>query len=57
MLIGRGGEIKGLISDATNDDKTAEMLFGIEGEEGKEFGVAGATDELREKIKKGFDIE
>lgn len=51
------GEIKGLISDATNDDKTAEMLFGIEGEEGKEFGVAGATDELREKIRKGFDIE
>ena len=51
------GEIKKAISDATNDDKTAEMLFGIEGEEGKEFRVAGATDELREKIKKDFDIE
>ena len=34
-----------------------KMLFGIEGKEGKEFRVAGATDELREKIKKGFDIE
>lgn len=51
------GEIKKAISDVTNDDKNAEMLFGIEGEEGKEFRVAGATDELREKIKKGFDIE
>lgn len=51
------GEIKGLISEATNDDKTAEMLFGIEGEEGKEFGVAGATKEIRETIRKGFDIE
>ena len=51
------GEIKKAISDVTNDDKNAEMLFGIEGEEGKEFRVAGATDELREKIKKGFDIK
>ena len=51
------GEIKKAISDATNDDKTAEMMFGIEGEEGKEFRVTGATDELREKIKKGFDIK
>jgi hypothetical protein len=51
------GEIKKAISDVTNDNKNAEMLFGIEGEEGKEFRVAGATDELREKIKKGFDIE
>lgn len=51
------GEIKKAISNVTNDDKNAEMLFGIEGEEGKEFRVAGATDELREKIKKGFDIK
>lgn len=51
------GEIKKAISDVTNDDKNAEMMFGIEGEEGKENRVAGATDELREKIKKGFDIE
>ena len=51
------GEIKKAIRDATNDDKNAEMLFGIEGEEGKEFRVAGATDELREKIRKEFDIE
>ena len=51
------GEIKKAISNVTNDDKNAEMLFGIEGKEGKEFRVAGATDELREKIKKGFDIE
>ena len=34
-----------------------KMLFGIEGKEGKEFRVAGATDELRENIKKGFDIK
>ena len=33
------------------------MLFGIEGEEGKENRVAGATDELMEKIRKGFDLE
>ena len=51
------GEIKKAIRDVTNDDKNAEMMFGIEGEEGKEFRVDGATDELREKIKKGFDIE
>ena len=51
------GEIKRAISNVTNDDKNAEMMFGIEGEEGKEFRVAGATDELREKIKKGFDIK
>ncbi len=51
------GEIKKAISNVTNDDKNAEMLFGIEGKEGKEFRVAGATDELREKIKKGFDIK
>lgn len=51
------GEIKKAISDATNDDKNAEMLFGIEGEEGKVFRVAGATKELRETIRKGFDIE
>ena len=51
------GEIKKAISDVTNDDKNAERLFGIEGKEGKEFRVAGATDELREKIKKGFDIK
>jgi len=51
------GEIKKAISDATYGDLEAMMLFGIEGEEGKENKVAGATDELREKIKKGFDIE
>ena len=51
------GEIKKAISDVTNDDKNAERLFGIEGEVGKEFRVAGATDELREKIKKEFDIK
>lgn len=51
------GEIKKAISDATNDDKNAEMMFGIEGEEGKENRVAGATVELREKIRKRFDIE
>lgn len=51
------GEIKSAISKVTNGDKTAELLWGIEGEEGKEFRVAGATDELREKIKKKFDIE
>lgn len=51
------GEVNGLISKVTNDDKTAEMLFGIEGEPRKENRVAGATDELREKIRKGFDIE
>lgn len=51
------GEIKKAISDVTNDDKIAEMQLGIEGEEGKEYRVAGATDELREKIRKGFDIE
>ncbi|MBR0519251.1 hypothetical protein IJJ97_05625 [bacterium] len=51
------GEIKKAISDVTNDDKNAEMMFGIEGEEGKENRVAGVTDELREKIRKGFDIE
>lgn len=51
------GEIKKAISDATNGDLKAMMLFGIEGEEGKKNKVAGATDELREKIKKRFDIE
>ena len=51
------GEIKKAISEKTNGDKTAELLLGIEGEEGKVFRVAGATDELRERIKKGFDIE
>ncbi|MBR0518296.1 hypothetical protein IJJ97_00735 [bacterium] len=51
------GEVNGLISKVTNDDKTAEMLFGIEGEKRKVNRVAGATDELREKIRKGFDIE
>ena len=51
------GEIKKAISDATNGDLEAMMLFGIEGEEGKKNKVAGATDELREKIKKRFDIE
>ena len=51
------GEIKKAISNVTNDDKNAKMLFGIEGKEGKEFRVDGATDELREKIKKGFDIK
>ena len=33
------------------------MMLGIQGEEGKENRVAGATDELMEKIRKGFDIE
>lgn len=51
------GEIKKAISDVTNGDKIAEMQLGIEGEEGKEYRVAGATDDLREKIRKGFDIE
>ena len=54
---GKRGKIKGLISAATNNDKTAEMMFGIEGEEGKEFKVAGATDKHREKIRKEFDIK
>lgn len=49
--------IKNAIKDATNGDIEAMMLFGIEGEEGMEYRVAGATDELREKIRKGFDIE
>lgn len=51
------GEVNGLISKVTNNDKTAEMLFGIQGEPRKENRVAGATDELMEKIRKGFDIE
>ena len=51
------GEVNGLISKATNNDKVAEMMLGIQGEEGKENRVAGATDELMEKIRKGFDIE
>lgn len=51
------GEIKSAIKEATNGDLEAMMLFGIEGEEGKEFRVAGATDELMEEIKKKFDIE
>jgi len=51
------GSIKRFIAKATNGDLDAMMLFCIEGEEGKEFRVAGATDELREKIRKGFDIE
>ena len=50
------GEIKKAISDATNGDKIAERLFAIEGMEGQEFRVEGATDELREKIRKMFDI-
>ena len=50
------GEIKKAISDATNGDKIAERLFAIEGMEGQEFRVEGATDELREKIRKRFDI-
>ena len=50
-------EIKSAIKEATNGDLEAMMLFGIEGEEGKENRVAGATDELMEKIRKGFDLE
>lgn len=51
------GEIKSAIKEVTNGDLEAMMLFGIEGEEEKENKVAGATDELREKIRKEFDIE
>ena len=50
------GDIKRLIAKATNDDLEAMMLFGIEGEEGKKFWVAGATDELRENIRNEFDL-
>lgn len=49
-------DIKGAIKKATNDDKIAKRLFAIEGREGEEFRVEGATDELREKIRNGFDI-
>jgi hypothetical protein len=49
-------DIKGAIKKATNGDKIAERLFAIEGREGQEFRVEGATDELREKIRKMFDI-
>jgi len=49
-------DIKGAIKKATNGDKIAERLFAIEGREGQEFRVEGATDELREKIRKRFDI-
>ena len=49
-------EIKKAIKDATNDDKIAERLFSIDGREGEEFRVEGATDELREKIRKKFDL-
>ena len=50
-------EIKTAIKEVTKDDKKAEMLFAIEGVEGKEFRVEGATDELRDKIRKDFEIE
>ena len=50
-------DIKGAIKKSTNDDKIAKRLFAIEGREGEEFRVEGATDELREKIRKKFDLD
>lgn len=54
---GKRNKIKKAISNDTNGDKTAEMRFGIEGEEGKEYRVAGSTDDHRADIKEKFGIE
>ncbi len=49
-------EIKREIKIVTNNDKAAQELFAIEGFEGEEFKVAGATDENRDYIKEWFDL-
>lgn len=54
---GKRSKIKRAIKDATNDDKSAQELFAIEGIAGDLFKVKGATDENREYIRKMFDIK
>lgn len=49
--------IKKAIKDVTNDDKSAQELFAIEGIAGEIFKVKGATDENRDYIRKMFDIK
>jgi len=50
------GYIRDAIMDATNDNSARE-LFAVEGNAELPFKVAGATDEIREKIKKEFDLK
>lgn len=49
--------IKKAIKDITNDDKTAQELFCIEGVPGELFRVEGATDDNRATIREEFEMK
>lgn len=50
------GYIRDTIMDATNDNSAREN-YAVEGDFDLPFGVAGATVEIREKVKKEFDLK
>ena len=50
------GEIRDSIMDATNDN-SARTLFAVEGNSYTPFGIAGATDEHKAKIKREFGVK
>lgn len=56
LFIQKIGKIRDAIMDITNDNYNKEK-FAVEGNKGEAFKVAGATEELRETIKREFGIK